>query len=123
MSTPPTANPDPIRRLDLATAEVAGSVSGLADRIAAAEARIAALEAQIDGLRAVSRDDLNDRIVSFLDAYVGLKFNPTSVASNMGEDAKVVAQRLLTLANQRRVARFAEAGSHPLYSSRKRVQK
>jgi hypothetical protein len=76
MSTPPTATPDATRRLDLAILEVAGIVSGLADRVAAVEAHVADVQA-----------------------------------------------RLLTLANQRRVARFSEAGSHPLYSSRKRVQK
>ena len=133
-------SPETVARLDRAIAELATALTKALDRIGELERAKVDLEDEdgrqqrilrehgdaINGLvRAVSpappRDDLNDRIVAFLDEHVGLKFSAVSIAENIGEANKRIAERCSTLAGQGRIKRQQEANRHPLYTSRKRV--
>ncbi len=62
------------------------------------------------------KDDHSAKIVAFLAQFPGVKFNPTSVAENLGVNNSHTADRLRTLAAQGKITAHTGDGKNPLYS-------
>lgn len=74
--------------------------------------RVEALELREPGMPS---DKLGDAIVSFLQAHPGLKFNPTSIAENIGADGGKVAEKIRKLARHKLVSVIDREGRNPIY--------
>jgi hypothetical protein len=66
------------------------------------------------------RDELNDRILEFLEAHPYLKFTAISIDENIGGTGKDISDRLKTLARNGKIRIFAEKGRRPFYQALER---
>jgi hypothetical protein len=66
------------------------------------------------------RDDLNERIVAFLEEHRGLKFTAISIDENLGGTGKDISDRLKTLVRNNRVRMHSIANRRPFYQALER---
>ena len=84
--------------------------------IAALDERLRVLEdAQRPPVK--DRDDLNERIVAFLESVPSLKFSAISIRENLGDGTKDVYDRCKTLARNGRIRMFTEPNRRALYQA------
>jgi chromosome segregation ATPase len=69
-----------------------------------------------------ARDELNDRIVAFLESHAGLKFTAISIDENLGGTGKDISDRLKTLVRNGRIRMFAIPNRRPFYQALERTE-
>ena len=85
------------------------------ERLTFLENAVAELQAKGQPV-AKPRDELNERIVEFLESAPGIKFTAIAIRENLG-DGKYIHDRCKTLVRQGRILAHTAPNRHPLYQA------
>lgn len=112
MSTPTPADVFARRNGQSADDALTSLLTKLTDQVAALTQRVERLERSG---RQAPRDELDERILEFLNAHLGMRTTALTVAENIGEDNSKVGHRLASLANRGAVKTSKETGRTRMY--------
>jgi hypothetical protein len=112
-----------VQNLDGALAMLYSRVAALEDHREAHERGLDVLNRRLTDLEDAGkpatkpRDELNERIIAFLESHPNLKFPAISIDANLGGTGKDISDRLKTLAKNGRIRMFAEEKRRPFYQA------